>query len=115
MAENIGLENEADSQGRRSEQVARSEAECQTSPDKHDAPIFIMRVPRSGVVYPPKPKVKPVFNVTKITCKKCGCIVLINIDTQETILNKHIYERYDKKYGLCRSCFVNLKDRKLLR
>ncbi len=115
MAKDLRLENVADPKGRRNEQVARSRVECKTSPNKHNAPLFIMRVPRSGVVYPPKPKVKPVFNVTKITCKKCGCIVLMNIDTQEIILNEHIYERYDKKYGLCRSCFVNLKDRKLLR
>ncbi len=51
------------------------------------------------------------FNATEFHCKQCGVFVWINNDTEEDIKNEITGKEFSKDYDLCRSCFVNLRNR----
>ena len=51
------------------------------------------------------------FNTTEFHCKQCGVLVWIKNDTEEDIKNEITDKEFSKDYGLCRWCFVNLRNR----
>jgi hypothetical protein len=55
--------------------------------------------------------IKTNSNTTQYSCKKCGHLVWINKDTEDKIWNRYLNTTFEPDYGLCRSCFIELRNR----
>jgi hypothetical protein len=54
------------------------------------------------------------INEEQFYCKKCHSLVWVSNESNEVIRNKFLCINFNKKYGLCRYCFVCVKDLNVL-
>jgi hypothetical protein len=54
------------------------------------------------------------INEAQFYCKKCHSLVWISNESNEVIRNRFLFINFNKKYGLCRYCFVSVKDLNVL-
>jgi hypothetical protein len=109
MNRNTNLENGDDPRDHRNEQEIEYEKNWQPVTNEKTfngspVPVFVGGIKKD----------KPISVDTEFYCKKCNCRVWISNESKEVIRNRFLCINFNKKYGLCRYCFVSVKDLNVL-